>query len=143
MISREAATEALFCKLQECQKFLTARRTFVSWSDCSPAQQPALYLRIVSNEYIQQKGIPTKLIISYEAAIYAHNPNPTDEAQSIQNELLDLIDAALEPDAPDFVNCTLGGTVSHCWIDGSIETDQGMLGQQTVALIPIKILLNN
>ena len=34
---------------------------------------------------------------------------------------------------------TLGGLVAHAWIDGVIETDEGVLGDQAVAIIPVVI----
>ena len=35
---------------------------------------------------------------------------------------------------------TLGGLVSDCWISGKIETDEGALGGQAVAIIPIEMI---
>jgi hypothetical protein len=31
--------------------------------------------------------------------------------------------------------------VKHCWISGAIETDEGVLGGQAVAIVPIEILV--
>jgi len=52
---------------------------------------------------------------------------------------LDEIEKALEPQ--DEETLTLDGLVSHCRIEGEIETDEGMLDTQAVAVIPISILV--
>jgi hypothetical protein len=36
---------------------------------------------------------------------------------------------------------TLGGLVSHCWIEGRIEMDSGDNDGQAKAIIPIRILV--
>jgi hypothetical protein len=36
---------------------------------------------------------------------------------------------------------TLGGLVNYCRIEGDIETDEGLLGEQAVAIIPVSILV--
>jgi hypothetical protein len=35
---------------------------------------------------------------------------------------------------------TLGGLVSHCWIDGKIMKDSGDIDGDGIAVIPVKIL---
>ena len=59
---------------------------------------------------------------------------------SVMNPLLDAVTAALAPDNPINTAQTLGGTVAHCWIEGAIETDEGTLGDQAVAIVPVRIL---
>ena len=61
------------------------------------------------------------------------------------NPLLDAVVAALAPGGADLaVNAqTLGGLVSHCWLAGKIETDEGALGGQAVAILPVEIVLAN
>lgn len=53
--------------------------------------------------------------------------------------LLDAVDAAL---APNIVTRrqTLGGLVSHVWIDGKIMKDPGDIDGDGIAVIPVKIL---
>jgi hypothetical protein len=61
----------------------------------------------------------------------------------VLNPLLDAIAAALAPTGADLVAGaqTLGGLVKHCWISGAIETDEGALGGQAVAIVPVEILV--
>ncbi|HXP74621.1 MAG TPA: hypothetical protein VN823_10790 [Stellaceae bacterium] len=56
------------------------------------------------------------------------------------NPLLDAIETALAPDLVTNVQ-SLGGLVAHCWIAGKVETDEGVLGGQAVAIVPIEILV--
>jgi hypothetical protein len=56
------------------------------------------------------------------------------------NPLLDALTAALAPPNPVENVQTLGGLVAHCWIEGGIQTDEGVLGGQSVAIVPIRIL---
>ena len=54
------------------------------------------------------------------------------------NVLLDAVEVALAPDFTGYQ--TLGGLVYDCKISGKIETLEGILGGQEVALVPIEIL---
>ena len=36
---------------------------------------------------------------------------------------------------------TLGGLAAHAWTAGKIETDEGVLGGQAVAIVPVEILV--
>ena len=59
----------------------------------------------------------------------------------VLNPLLDAVEAALAPDPVGHVQ-TLGGLVSHCWIAGRIQTDEGVPGGQAVAIVPVEILVS-
>ncbi len=57
----------------------------------------------------------------------------------VLNPLLDAIEVALAPDNIVTRKCTLGGLVQHCWIEGTVETFEGTLGDREVAIVPIII----
>jgi len=57
------------------------------------------------------------------------------------NQILDELEAALAPPPGPSFKQTLGGLVEHCWINGEIQTDEGTLGNQAVAIIPIRMLV--
>jgi hypothetical protein len=50
------------------------------------------------------------------------------------------VDAALKPGPAAGGRQTLGGLVSHCYIDGKIMKDPGDIDGDGVAVIPVKIL---
>jgi hypothetical protein len=67
------------------------------------------------------------------------------------NALIKAVEDALERKSTDLLpyggpeewSTTLGGLCSHCRISGNIETDEGLLGHQAVAVIPIEILASS
>lgn len=140
-VPRETIAQALFDKFMSIPGLVTVSRIWRHWADVPPSQQPALFMRQTGQEVEQLKGLPPKWTLRYELALYAHADNPEDIPSQIQNVLLDAIEAALTFDDRPTWSLTLGGLVSHCWIEGEIETDEGLLGQQTVALIPIRVLV--
>jgi hypothetical protein len=138
-MTRETVYAALFSKLQNITGIITASRRLRHWSDMSPAQQPALFLTQVSETAMQTKGLPPKWTLRVNVALYVNVGNDeTLVPSSLINPLIDKVEAALAPLPGGFQ--TLGGLVSHCWIADTIETDEGLLGPQAVAIIPINIL---
>lgn len=147
--AREAVYGALFNKLAALQGayFSTVSRRLKHWTDCTHSEQPALYMTQVSETISQTQSIPRKLEANVELYVYTwleteitSNTPPTPPL----NALLDAIETvALAPDSglPDRPVCTLGGLVQRCWIDGDIEIHEGTLGAQTVAVIPVRILV--
>ena len=73
--------------------------------------------------------------------VYGQAPDELTAPATVLNPLLDAIEAALAPPASSNVQ-TLGGLVCHAWIAGKIETDEGALGGQAVAIVPIEILVS-
>jgi hypothetical protein len=55
--------------------------------------------------------------------------------------MLQAIDVALEPDDIPRGPLTLGGLVTHCWIEGDTDMDTGIYTSQGAAIIPIRILV--
>lgn len=77
------------------------------------------------------------------ADVYIYVKTDGESPSSLLNPLLDAVEQALQPQHPDINQWqTLGGLATHCWIEGTIETDEGTLGDQAVAIIPINILVN-
>jgi hypothetical protein len=60
---------------------------------------------------------------------------------TILNPLLDALEAALAPSpATGIQNLGLPAMVQHPYIAGKIETDEGVLGDQAIAIVPVEIL---
>lgn len=140
MINREAIYSVLFVLLQNCAPFKTASRRLVHWTDVDGTQQPALFLAQGAQISTQETRQPTKWLLKAEIYVYARTDGGAAPGPLL-NQLLDAIEAALAPSFPN-VNPvqTLGGLVDKVWIDGAIETDEGTLGDQAVAIIPVSIL---
>ncbi len=139
-MNREAIYTALFAKVTASAAFVTASRRLRHWSDVGPAEQPALFMVQKSETAQRVKGLPPKWTFSVELFIYVHAPDDLSPPASSLNPLIDAIEAALAPTVPAD-NQTLGGLVDHAWIAGKIETDEGALGGQGVAIIPLNIIV--
>ena len=139
-MNREAIYSALFAKITGAAGFGTASRRLRHWSDVGPAEQPALFQVQKSEMAKRDAGLPPKWTLALDLFVYAQAPDDLSAATTVMNPLLDAIEAALAPDPVTNVQ-SLGGLVAHCWIAGKVETDEGVLGGQAVAIVPIEILV--
>lgn len=141
-MNRETIYAALFAKVNAINGIVTSSRILQHWNDVTPRDQPALFQTQVNESPEQRKGLPPKWTLRAQLYLYVNRggDHKIIPSQKI-NELIDKIETALKPDGNGFQ--TLGGIVSHCWIDGTIVTSEGLLGDQEVAIIPIGILANN
>lgn len=139
MMNREAIYSALFDKFEALQGIKTASRKLLHWNDVSPTEQPALFQIQIGEVPTQTKGIPTQWNFSVKLYLYVNSQdgNPS----TLLNTYIDRIEEAIKPDSDG--KQELGGLVSHAWISGAIETDEGVLGDQAVAIIPIDIKVAN
>jgi hypothetical protein len=117
--------------------YKTKSRRLQMWSDVNKADQPAIF-QIQKHEIAKTTtNQPTTWTLKVDIYIYANSSDKAIAPSTILNPLLDAITAAL---APQGENQTLGGLVQYCRISGAIETDEGVLGDQSVAIIPLEIL---
>lgn len=137
-MTREPVYAALFALLSGAASFATASRRLRHWSDVGPAEQPALFVVQKSETAERKAGLPVKWRASVDVYLYAHAPDDETAPATVLNPLLDAIEAAL---APQGAVQTLGGLAAHAWIAGKIETDEGVLGGQAVAILPVEILV--
>lgn len=141
-VSREAIHAALFSLVSSVPGVTTASRTLKHWSDVPASQQPALF-QAHKGEAVDApaRGAPQRWTMRFDLYLYANTASdPNAAPSSVLNPLLDKIQAALAP-GPSGVQ-TLGDMVHHCWIAGSIETDEGVLGDQGVVIIPVEVLIS-
>jgi hypothetical protein len=142
-MNRETIYGALFAKLQGAASFKTASRRLRHWGDLQPGEQPALFQAQKDETAHRARGLPPKWTLNLDIYVYAQAPDDTTAPSTVLNPLLDSIEAALAPAGADLATGvqTLGGLVSHCWISGKITTDEGVLGGQAVAIVPIEIVV--
>lgn len=139
--SREQIFAALFAQVSS-SAFVTMSRRMQHYANVDSASQPALFQSEGKQTAAVVAGKPTKWTFRAALAIYAHaqTANP-DDLTSTLNDLVDGVVAALDRE-PATERQTLGGLVYDCRVQGDIETDEGFLGDQAVALIPIEIITN-
>lgn len=143
MIRREAAFVAL-AALLDGLKAAGKAKTFsrrVQTLDKTEAQaMPALYLGPGPQQVAQSTNLPPTRTLGALVYVYAANPDKATPASTILNGLLDEIEAALKP-SPATGRQTLGDTVAHAWVEGTIEIYEGVLGERAAAIVPVQILL--
>lgn len=139
--SRETIGAALFSQVATAAGFATSGRRVVMWTKIS--EFPALFLNAVGNHYPapENRHLPPKRTLAYEIWIYSSaGKDPNAVPESALNDLVDAVEAALAPSVVTNVQ-TLGGIVSHCWIEGQVELFSGVLDGIAKAIVPVKILV--
>jgi hypothetical protein len=141
--SREAIYEALFALLSASPVWQTAGRRLIHWS--SIGAQPALFLRPFKEEPLPSGvfGINPRYSFTAEAWIYVANGDPTTASSTNITDLLDLVDNLLRGDNLPQGRVTLGGLVEHVWREGETVIASGEPQTQSVAIVPINILVTD
>jgi hypothetical protein len=142
MINREPIYAALFGLIESAADFAVVDRRLRHWSDVAPAEQPALFMAQKTElASIKTLGASTVWTLAVDLYVYAHSSDPYLAPATVLNPLIDAVEAALAPSAATGIqDLGLPGQVQHAYISGKIETDEGVLGDQAVAIVPVEIL---
>lgn len=140
-MNREAIYQALFDKLATVPALKTKSRKLRHWTDVQGIEQPALFQAQRSESAATTNGTATRWTLNVDVYVYVKTTGGNFAPATQLNNILDAIETALAPDNPIRNTNTLGGLVVHCRIDGTVETDEGNLGDQAVAIIPVVIFL--
>lgn len=139
MTPRETIYSKLYGLLSGSSSFTTSSRRLKHWADVGQAEQPALFMSQDSEDAISSlTNVPPKYVMRVSVYIYAYEP---DETLPPSSRLNPLVDAALESIVNPINPQSLGGLVVTVQVDGKIVYDEGVLGNQAVAIIPMKILV--
>lgn len=144
MATREQIITALFNLLQASAEFVTAGRRNTDPEGLSSAQTPALFLVEDVDKWDRSAGYnnPAKREMRLFAILYndVGTSNPSLVPNTIINNALDAIEAAMVPD--DVINdtFTLGRLVQSCTIDGESQRSSGDTTGKALAVVPIRIL---
>jgi hypothetical protein len=128
--------------------FQTIGRQHVPSAELSAAQQPALFSVIVEESKASApRGLTGKLILHGVLIVYFQRsgaseiPGQETTLGATQlNVLKKAIANALAPLEATGLQ-TLGGLVSHCWIEGDTKQDPGIWAAQGTFIVPIHILV--
>ncbi len=136
---REDIYSALFNKFENIEGLVSKSRKLKHWNEVTPNEQPALFMTQGGELPANRRGMPTTWELYVSLYLYCHAGNDSDAlpARDINN-YLDKIQDAIKPDIVTGVQ-ELGGLVRDVKIAGKIETDEGLLGSQSIAIIPIVI----
>lgn len=128
--------------------FITIGRRHVMPPQLTPAQQPALFVAFTSEDTYQQlPTMPGRTTLEATLFVYCTGPGAQEApgtetalAETTLNGLLGDIEAAIAA-TPDGSAQTLGGLVSRCWIEGTAYKDPGILANQAMAIVPVRMLV--
>ncbi len=142
MIDRETIYAALWLLASGAWNFATASRRLRHWSDVSAVEQPALFMSEKGGlAHAKALGTPIVWTLYADFYIYAHSNDPYMAPSTILNPLLDALEEALAPSpATGLQNLGLPQMVQHAYIAGKTETDEGVFGDQAIAIVPVEIL---
>ena len=138
---REEIITALFNLALTAAMFNTSGRRLQLWSKV--ASFPALFVQSTGTHYppCDVRGLPPKRMITAELWVYTDvGKDPNANPEQALNDIIDAIEIALAPNIISGVQ-TLGGLVSHAWIEGAVEQFPGVLDGVAKAIIPVKILI--
>jgi hypothetical protein len=139
LASRETAYLALFARLQNITGIKNCTRKLTHWQDSPMENQPVLYMEQGGEVRNPVQGLPARLVL--EANLWLYVSTQGDPVGPVLNPLLDAIGDTLEPIVAQNNRQTLGGVVHHCWIEGQTQVFEGNLGEEAVAIIPVKMLV--
>lgn len=141
-MNREAIYLALFKLVSDSASFAATGRRVKLWTDMNASDFPALFINQRDNSYVRDgEHVPAKVTLEADIIIYTNaglDPNVIPATEL--NQLIDAVDAVLAPD-PVTEKQTLGGLVSHCWIEGQILVVPGDTDGIGLAMIPVKMLV--
>jgi hypothetical protein len=142
MIIRESIYGALWSLAAGAASFASANRRLRHWADLAPAEQPALFMSEKGGQAVTRSlGAPIIWTLYVDFYIYVHSSDPYLAPGMLLNPLLDALEAALAPSPTTGIqNLGLPAMVQHAYISGKIETDEGVLGDQAIAIVPVEIL---
>lgn len=139
-MNRQAIADALFALVSALSGFETVSTRLKHWSDVPSAEQPALFQSQGNQTPLPPPapGGPRAWHLDFTLRVYVNTSEAIDPT-SVLNPILDDLTALFDANAIGAPQ-TLGGLVQWARIEGTIETFEGTLGDQEVALIPIRIL---
>jgi hypothetical protein len=143
VLDREPIYAALFARLSGISSLKTKSRRLRHWTDVPSEEQPALFQAQVREVITPRTGMPSRVKFDVDLYLYVNVLADQDQSPSeVFNPILDDIAKALASESPSGKQ-TLGGIVHSVRISGTIETDEGTLGQQAVLIIPVEVLVTD
>lgn len=139
MAKREEIYQALFNLTFGIKQLKTRSRKLKIYSDVLPAECPALFQNQTGERIQQVFARPSVTTLKCDWYLYLNSNGSRNAPQSPQiNDMITRISDLFTPTI-GVGTFTLGGLVTQCWIEGDIKIVEGVLGDYSVAIIPIQI----
>lgn len=150
ILDREAALEAMKALVVAYEAtpgtkyFRTVSRRLIDFTSVPPENQPACFIHDAGESTTRASELgPSKEVLKPEIILYTHC-GPDDVPSSVMNVSIKAFLAAIAPAGRDLAlwgqRQTLGGIVSHCYVDGETLKFPGDQDNQNVAILPVRIL---
>lgn len=139
-VQREPIYAAAFALACQAGVFLTTSRKLKHWNDVPANQRPALFMAQANAIAMPPAiiGQPTKWMLPVHLHIYLSTQGATSPGE-VMNPIMDALDAMFSANPGRGIQ-TLGGLVQWARIEGTIETSEGTMGPDEIAVVPINIL---
>lgn len=157
MTTREDVFTALAALLTSVPGINSVSRRMSMPSEFSAARNDLRLPRLMiweQNETTEQRGRGTPATRTWEAFLVVYFKNPSIGGPNVNldslvpgatiiNPILEGIEAALTPSPSADNTLTLGGLVSHCWIEGTTTVALGDVDTEGFGglVVPVKILV--
>lgn len=136
-MSLPAILTAAFAQLNTSSGWVTTETKLRHWTDVQPAERPYVAQALGPVELRTIGGAAVIERVRLDYWIYISHTDPAGP----QGQLADRIDAILAAFAPptglDWQ--TLGGLVRSAAPTGTVDTDEGTLGTDAVAIVPVVV----
>jgi hypothetical protein len=132
---RETYYGALADRLRTIPGIRKFGRRLLHFNDVKPAEQPAIFLAQGGQVPSYQPGRTIMWELRADIYLYVNGGKNTDPGV-LMNPIMDALTAVFAPDNAMVNACTFGGLCHKVEI-GAIETDEGTLGEQAIAVIPV------
>lgn len=145
-VSRNTVADALVTLLRGATiggvpVFKTVSRRLKLWGDVPAEQQPACFVtKAAESVRARSDTLPGTRVWTFRLFLYAKNNSLDAVPAADLDTILDVVDDVFTP-SPVTGKVSLGGTVSHCRIEGGVMLDPGDLDGQAMAIIPITVLI--
>lgn len=122
--------------------WVTSQTWLRLWGDVPSDQQPYVAL-VTHKETDEYRGLGlSRRRLDLRCYCYTRNPKASGKGQTDLDTIMESFEAAFgEAAVDDFSTnqCTLGGLVYWCRIEGVVFKDPGDLDQQTLLVVPLSV----
>jgi hypothetical protein len=138
-VTRGDVTDALYQLLTGSGEFATTGRRLLWHTDVKA--QPALFLRNAGENWERvNTRMPARVTMEFEVWLYSNRGADPDFPPSAGlNQLVGIVGGLIDPFP--LAAQTLGGLVTHCWIEGHVDMDPGDMNGQAIAIVPVRVLV--
>lgn len=138
-MNREPIYAALFARLSSIAGLKTTSRILRHWNDVPSEQQPALFMSQAGETASTITGEPQKWLLMVDLYVYVQTDGITPPG-TVMNPILDAIEAVFQLHPITGKHTLDAPGVEWARIEGTIQTDEGTLGNQAVCIVPVQIL---